>query len=126
MLRHNRKLSLNRFLTSMVLTATKIWRVLETSCMQPIKISLRDCAVIEDSIYFHPTQSIQYSHSYNEDKKDISDETYQRDAKWKLKNAFCRAPSLLKLREVERLTPYGLFGWGECQPTDRRPGPRSL
>jgi hypothetical protein len=43
--------------------------------MQPIKISLRDCAVIEDSIYFHPTQSIQYSHSYNEDKKDISDGT---------------------------------------------------
>lgn len=26
-------------------------------------IFLRDCAVIEDSIYFHPTQSIQYSHS---------------------------------------------------------------
>lgn len=31
--------------------------------MQPFMIFLRDCAVIEDSIYFHPTQSIQYSHS---------------------------------------------------------------
>lgn len=60
--------------------------------MQPIKISLRDCAVFEDSIYFHPTQSIQCSHPYNEDKKDISDGTYQRckrnNAKWKLGNGF--------------------------------------